>query len=704
MGDFFGRFWEIVTTLIDPRNLSHPEEFQKALNQPGVFWAAFAAVCVIIFTETGLLIGFLLPGDSLLVVLGLVAKLANWNIVLLIFALSIAAVLGDTVGYGIGAKAGPALFKRPDSRFFKQEYLLLARSFFERHGGKSIIFARFVPIVRTFVPVVAGAAKMEYRRFLFFNIFGGIGWIVSMLLFGYFVIDIADPIFQRLLGRKDFTWAKNIDILAATVILVSILPIMWKAQKQWRKQRARKQQAVNAENKQPSVEPTSDEKKNDGGTVPAIGMNEQASLAKSPLDQVEVKKTQPEPTPDEHKKDAEAMPAISMNDYLREQLAELKTKGLYKAERRIESPQNATIEVAGKTVINFCANNYLGLANHPAIVEAARKGLDDWGYGLSSVRFICGTQDIHRQCEQQIARFFGKADSILYISCFDANGGLFEPLLGEQDAILSDELNHASIIDGVRLCKAKRLRYKHNDLADLKAKLEETKDCRFKMIFTDSVFSMDGDLAKLPEICELADQHNAIVGIDDCHGTGHLGANGRGAAEELGVLDRIDIITGTLGKTLGGASGGFTAASAEIVDWLKNRSRPYLFSNSVPPSLVAAGMKALELVETSQELREKSRANTKKMRAGLEGAGFTIKPGPTPILPVMLGDAAVASKMADELLKRGIYVIGFSFPVVPQGQARIRLQVSAAHSDEQIDQALAAFRELGLTLGVLKTG
>ncbi len=394
------------------------------------------------------------------------------------------------------------------------------------------------------------------------------------------------------------------------------------------------------------------------------------------------------------------MPSTAIDAYLRDQLAELKTKGLHKAERRIESPQMTTIRVNGREVVNFCANNYLGLANHPTVVEAAMDGLKQWGYGLSSVRFICGTQDIHRQCEQRIARFFGKADSILYISCFDANGGLFEPLLGEQDAILSDELNHASIIDGVRLCKAKRFRYKHNDMDDLKAKLEEAKDCRFKMIFTDSVFSMDGDLAKLPEICELADRYDAIVGIDDCHGTGHLGSTGRGGAEELGVLDRIDIITGTLGKTLGGASGGFTAASAEIVDWLKNRSRPYLFSNSVPPSLVAAGMKALELVDTSHVLRERSRANTKRMRSGLEAAGFTIKPGPTPILPVMLGDAAVATKMADELLKRGIYCIGFSFPVVPHGQARIRLQVSAAHTDAQIDQAISAFTEVGKQLGV----
>jgi glycine C-acetyltransferase len=391
-----------------------------------------------------------------------------------------------------------------------------------------------------------------------------------------------------------------------------------------------------------------------------------------------------------------------LRDHLRTQLEQLKQTGLYKRERLIQSPQGASIKVGGREVVNFCANNYLGLANHPEIVRAAQEGLRQWGYGLSSVRFICGTQEPHRQLEQAIAQFFGKADAILYISCFDANGGLFEPLLGEDDAILSDELNHASIIDGVRLCKAKRLRYKHSDMGDLKARLDEAKDCRFKMIFTDSVFSMDGDLARLPDICALADQHGAIVGIDDCHGTGHLGGGGRGAAEELGVLDRIDIITSTLGKTAGGAAGGFTAASAEIVDWLKNRSRPYLFSNSVPPSLVAAASKAIELVGRSSDLREKLKANTKRMRAGLEGAGFTVKPGPTPILPVMLGDAAVATQMADKLLGHGIYVIGFSYPVVPQGQARIRLQVSAAHTTEQIDRAIAAFATVGRELRIIK--
>jgi glycine C-acetyltransferase len=390
-----------------------------------------------------------------------------------------------------------------------------------------------------------------------------------------------------------------------------------------------------------------------------------------------------------------------LREYLQGQLAELKAKGLYKAERKIETPQQATIVANGREVINFCANNYLGLANHPAVVHAAGDGLQKWGFGLSSVRFICGTQTIHKQLERKLADFFRKGDSILYISAFDANGGLFEPLLTDQDAVLSDELNHASIIDGVRLCKAQRFRYRHNDMADLKARLEEAKSARFRLIFTDSVFSMDGDLAKLPEICDLADQYDAMVGIDDCHGTGHLGATGRGAAEELGVLDRIDIITGTLGKTLGGGSGGFTAASAEVVDWLRNRSRPYLFSNSVPPLLVAAGIAALDVIDGAADLRARLKEHTRRLRTGLEAAGFTVRPGPTPILPVMLGDAAVATKMADALLAKGIYVIGFSYPVVPQGQARIRIQVSAAHTTEQINRAIAAFTEAGKELGVI---
>jgi glycine C-acetyltransferase len=396
------------------------------------------------------------------------------------------------------------------------------------------------------------------------------------------------------------------------------------------------------------------------------------------------------------------MSDIRLRDHLKLELDNLKKTGLYKRERRIQTPQGSAIQVGGREVINFCANNYLGLANHPEIVEAAHEGLRRWGYGLSSVRFICGTQDLHKELESRIARFFGKEDAILYISCFDANGGLFEPLLGEEDAVLSDELNHASIIDGVRLCKAKRYRYRHSDMADLQRQLEDAKSCRFRLIFTDSVFSMDGDVARLSEICDLADQYDAIVGIDDCHATGHLGAGGRGGAELAGVLERVDLITSTLGKTAGGASGGFTTGRAEVVDWLRNRSRPYLFSNSVPPSLAFAAMKALELIDRSVDLRDRVRDNARKMRAGLEGAGFTLKPGPTPILPVMFGDAGLATKMAERLLEHGIYVIAFSYPVVPQGQARIRLQVSAAHTDEQIERAIRAFSEVGKELGVVK--
>ena len=395
------------------------------------------------------------------------------------------------------------------------------------------------------------------------------------------------------------------------------------------------------------------------------------------------------------------MSDLRLRDHLRSQLETIQANGFYKRERFIETPQGASIRVGGKEVINFCANNYLGLANHSEIVQAAHQGLEDWGYGLSSVRFICGTQQLHKQLEATISRFFGKEDTILYTSCFDANGGLFEPLLSEEDAILSDELNHASIIDGVRLCKAQRFRYKHSDMDELKSHLEAAKAARFRLIFTDSVFSMDGDLAKLPEICSLADEYDAIVAIDDCHATGHLGEGGRGAAEAIGVLDRIDIITSTLGKTLGGACGGFTTGRAEVVDWLRNRSRPYLFSNSLPPALVAAGQKALELIDRSADLRQRVMANANQVRTALEGVGFKIKPGSTPILPVMLGDAALASRMAEKLLDRGIYVIGFSYPVVPQGQARIRMQVSAAHTNEQIDQAIKAFTEVGRELSVI---
>jgi glycine C-acetyltransferase len=398
------------------------------------------------------------------------------------------------------------------------------------------------------------------------------------------------------------------------------------------------------------------------------------------------------------------MSDLRLGEHLRAELDKLASMGLYKRERRLQTPQGASIRVAGRDVVNFCANNYLGLANHPEIVEAAHEGLRHWGYGLSSVRFICGTQDLHKELETRLSQFFGKQDAILYISCFDANGGLFEPLLGDEDAILSDELNHASIIDGVRLCKAKRYRYRHSDMTELERQLQDAQSARFRMIFTDSVFSMDGDVANLADICALADQYDAIVGIDDCHATGHLGARGRGGAELAGVLDRVDVITSTLGKTAGGASGGFTTARAEIVDWLRNRSRPYLFSNSVPPSLAAAALKALEIIDQSSELRQRVSANASMMRAGLERAGFTLKQGPTPILPVMLGDAAVAVKMAEKLLEHGIYVIAFSYPVVPQGQARIRLQVSAAHTDAQIERAIRAFTVVGKELGITPVG
>lgn len=397
------------------------------------------------------------------------------------------------------------------------------------------------------------------------------------------------------------------------------------------------------------------------------------------------------------------MSATALRTLLRSQLTELQAQGLEKRERLIESPQGANIRVQGSEVINFCANNYLGLANHPEIVAAARRGLDQFGYGLSSVRFICGTQTLHRELEQQIGRFHDKDDAIVYTSCFDANGGLFETLLGENDAVISDALNHASIIDGVRLCKAQRLRYQHADLADLERCLKEANGRRIKLIATDSVFSMDGDLAPLPEICDLADRYDAVVMIDESHGTGHLGATGRGAAEALGCLKRMDIITSTLGKTLGGAVGGFTTGGQEIVDFLRQKSRPYLFSNALTPSIAYAAAKALEMVDRSSELRMRLQANTTKLRAALETAGFNIKPGQSPILPVMIGDAALASKLADRLLQLGIYVIGFSFPVVPHGQARIRVQVSAAHTDEQLDRAATAFRQAGQELGIVRS-
>jgi len=390
-----------------------------------------------------------------------------------------------------------------------------------------------------------------------------------------------------------------------------------------------------------------------------------------------------------------------LREFLQIQLDDLQAKGLYKRERQLQSPQGSGIKVGGREVVNFCANNYLGLANHPDIVAAAQEGLKRFGYGMASVRFICGTQEIHRQFEQSIARFLGKDDAILYSSCWDANGGLFETILGEDDAVISDELNHASIIDGVRLCKAKRFRYKNCDLADLQQCLIEAKDARLRLIATDGVFSMDGLLAPLPDICTLADKHDAMVMVDDSHATGILGPGGRGTAEALGCLPRIDIVTSTLGKTLGGAAGGFTSGSQELVDYLRQRSRPYLFSNAVPPPIIMAAMKALELASKSTDLRDRLHANARTMRAGLEKAGFKIKPGQHPILPVMLGDAALASKMADKLLEKGVYVIGFSFPVVPQGQARIRIQLSAAHTSDQLDIAIAAFTEVGKELGLI---
>ncbi len=390
-----------------------------------------------------------------------------------------------------------------------------------------------------------------------------------------------------------------------------------------------------------------------------------------------------------------------LREFLRPQLDDLRGRGLYKRERQLQGPQGSAIRVGEREVINFCANNYLGLANHPAIVEAAHEGLRLYGYGMASVRFICGTQDLHKKLEAGVARFLGKDDAILYSSCWDANGGLFETILAEDDTILSDELNHASIIDGIRLCKAKRYRYKNCDMADLEKGLKEARDSRLRLIATDGVFSMDGALAPLRAICDLADRYDAAVMVDDSHATGILGPGGRGTAEHQGVLARVDIITSTLGKTLGGAAGGFTCAGAEIVDYLRQRSRPYLFSNALPPPIVMAALKALELVAGSSDLRDRLHSNARRLRASLTAAGFALKPGEHPILPVMLGDAALASRMADKLLEKGIYVIGFSYPVVPQGQARIRIQLSAAHTPEQLDRATAAFTEVGKELGVI---
>ncbi len=382
-------------------------------------------------------------------------------------------------------------------------------------------------------------------------------------------------------------------------------------------------------------------------------------------------------------------------------LEEIRASGLYKAERVITTPQDARIKVGGgQPVLNLCANNYLGLAEHPDVIRAAHEGLDQWGYGLSSVRFICGTQAIHKNLEQKLSEFLGTEDTILYTSCFDANGGLFETLLTAEDAVLSDELNHASIIDGVRLCKAKRFRYRNNDMADLESKLQEAADCRFRLIATDGVFSMDGYIANLPAICDLAEKYEALVMVDDSHAVGFMGKRGRGTHEYHGVMDRIDIITGTLGKALGGASGGYTSGRKEIVELLRQRSRPYLFSNSVAPPIVAASIRAIELLSESTELRDRLESNTRFFRESLQQAGFRILPGEHPIIPIMLGEATLATRMADALLEKGIYVIGFSYPVVPKGKARIRVQVSAAHTRDDLEFALEKFQEVKGELGI----
>lgn len=391
----------------------------------------------------------------------------------------------------------------------------------------------------------------------------------------------------------------------------------------------------------------------------------------------------------------------SVEPYLRQKLQEIEGAGLFKRERLLESPQQAEVKVGGgDSVLVLCANNYLGLANHPAVVGAARKALDEWGYGLSSVRFICGTQSIHKQLEGKLSEFLGTDDTILYSSCFDANGGLFETLLEQQDAIISDELNHASIIDGVRLSKAARFRYKNGDMTDLEAKLKEASSARYRLIATDGVFSMDGFIAKLPEICDLAEKYNAMVMVDDSHAVGFMGKHGRGTHEYHGVMGRVDIITGTLGKALGGASGGYTSGRKEIIDLLRQRSRPYLFSNSVAPPIVAASLKVLDLLTETSELRERLFSNTKLFRERMGANGFNILAGEHPIVPVMLSDAALATRMADSLLKKGVYVVGFSYPVVPQGKARIRVQVSAAHTPEELEFAASQFAAVKRELGI----
>ncbi|AYV11742.1 MULTISPECIES: glycine C-acetyltransferase [Shewanella] len=397
------------------------------------------------------------------------------------------------------------------------------------------------------------------------------------------------------------------------------------------------------------------------------------------------------------------MASTSFYDQINQQLADVKAEGLYKSERVIVSPQQPAIRVNEAEVINFCANNYLGLANHPELIKAAQAGLADHGFGMASVRFICGTQDIHKQLEANLSEFLGMEDTILYSSCFDANAGLFETLLGPEDAIVSDALNHASIIDGVRLCKAKRFRYANNDMTDLETQLIAARDAgaRHILIATDGVFSMDGVIANLKGICDLADQYGAMVMVDDSHAVGFIGQNGRGTHEYCDVMGRIDIITGTLGKALGGASGGFTAARKEVVDWLRQRSRPYLFSNSLAPSIVSASIRVLEMLKEGQELREAVWENSRYFREKMAAAGFTLAGADHAIVPVMLGDAKLASDFANRLLQENIYVIGFSFPVVPKGQARIRTQMSAAHSREQLDKAIEAFTRIGKEMGII---
>ncbi len=384
------------------------------------------------------------------------------------------------------------------------------------------------------------------------------------------------------------------------------------------------------------------------------------------------------------------------------EVEEIKTSGLYKVERVIESPQGAEIISGGKKVLNFCANNYLGLSSHPKVIEAAHKAIDSHGYGMSSVRFICGTQDIHKELEEKISKFLGTEDTILYAAAFDANGGVFEPLFNDEDAIISDALNHASIIDGVRLCKAQRYRYEHNNMDDLETKLKESAGCRSRIIVTDGSFSMDGTIAQLDKIVALAEKYDAVIMIDECHSSGFLGKTGRGTHEYRGVMGKIDIITGTLGKALGGASGGFTSGSKEVIDMLRQKSRPYLFSNTLAPSIVGASIAVLDMLTETTELRDKLEFNTKYFREKMTGVGFDIKQGDHPIVPIMLYDAVLAQKFAARLLEEGIYVIGFFFPVVPKGQARIRVQLSAAHEQAHLDKAIAAFTKVGKELGVLK--